>query len=631
MKKTNCLFTLWVTTLCAGACAYAVGTAPAVLSNYGEIQSVKGYSSNPFWNKNSPYNQNFPKPIYATGADLNTGDCSRVVENLVTSYCAEHNYCSGLRIADVRPTIMVQLSQLPGHNFATSCGGYIDSAFDKFQKTYGNVSAVNLPNSTTQTTTAKISNPFAQKLTAEQAAIADRTAELERLQSITTPTPGVQATNFPKTIADISFTDRIANTTAGYEPYKNMEPYKKPNFLGEDEAFFDRLKKQNFEKYCERRPDDEGCKKLREHSITYITFGSNTKCTPEKYETGKGANITCIPARDLSTFVEWCTGYDTATDTYSGCSKTQTIAATDTDDKVYYAKWKCTKPEYEQTQNACIDPNAGRRDDDDDDDSTCPKIADHRDPATCECYPSDFMDSADCNCRGISTWDTTKKKCVCPITDTSNLAITEFAYTKTMCKCPPTKPNFNATTHQCEKDGSTPSNVKYAVIQCRPKHGTTPPIGSFITPDVDLNSRASFDCANSNNNTSLLQSCITPCQVSPSTTGYLNQILSPVLSGEFCSGYRGNMGTSDSDRNVYFFSEKEISPTVNGNGTYVSNAFAIKYTQQQIDDMKATIKTNASEIATKCHDSKRSWWIYILKFVSETQLEVTEAIKLSDK
>lgn len=260
MKKTNCLLTLSVAALCAAGRAYAVGTAPAILSNYGEIQSVKNYSSNPFWNKNSPYNQNFPKPIYATGADLNTGDCNRVVENLVTSYCAEHNYCRNLRISDVRPTIMVQLSQLPGHNFATSCGGYIDSAFDKFQKEYGNVSTVNLPKPASQPTNIEIANPFAPKQTAAQAAIADRTAELERLQSITTPAAGVHAEYFPKTTADLSFTDRMANTTAGYEQYKNLESYKKPNFLGEDEAFFERLKAQNFEEYCNRRPNEQECK-----------------------------------------------------------------------------------------------------------------------------------------------------------------------------------------------------------------------------------------------------------------------------------------------------------------------------------------------------------------------------------
>lgn len=284
MKKTNCLLTLSVAALCAGA-AHAVGTAPAILSQYGEIQSVKNYSSNPFWNKNSPYNQNFPKPIYANGADLNTGDCNRVVENLVTSYCVEHNYCAGLRISDVRPTIMVQLSQLPGHNFATSCGGYIDSTFEKFQKQYGNTSAVNTVKTTKQTPNIEIANPFKQQPTADQRAVADRAAELERLQSMTTATPALRAADFPKTTADLSFTDRLANTTAGYEPYKDLESYKKPNFLGEDANFFERLKAQNFDEYCNRRPNEAECveKYCKEHP-------TDPKCKKEEAPTTNGGN-----------------------------------------------------------------------------------------------------------------------------------------------------------------------------------------------------------------------------------------------------------------------------------------------------------------------------------------------------
>ena len=286
MKKNNCLLTLSVATLCAGS-AYAVGTAPTIFSQYGEIQSVKKYSSNPFWNKNSPYNQNFPKPIYATGADLNTSDCNQVVENLITTYCAGHNYCSGLRIADVRPTIMVQLSQLPGHNFATSCGGYIDPAFEKFQKQYGNTSPVNIPQSTKQTTSSnfEITNPFKPKPTAEQKAIAERTAELEMLQSITTPVASVRAEYFPKTAADLSFIDRLANTTAGYEPYKNLESYKTPIFETE------------FEYY-------ERMRQYLEHKISYQTYGGTPKSSrPTTYLTGMGAQIAWAPVRDHSQFV----------------------------------------------------------------------------------------------------------------------------------------------------------------------------------------------------------------------------------------------------------------------------------------------------------------------------------------
>ena len=242
--------------------AYAVGTAPAAFSQYGQIQAVQNYSSNPFWHPGSPYNQKaIPKPIYVTGADLNTGDCNRIVENLVASFCASNNNCVGMRLADVRPTIMVQLSQLPGHNFATSCGGYIDSMFNKYAKSG---TALNLPlptGTTTGTATFQFKNPYEIKPTAEQQAVADRAAELAALQAQTGGVTGVSAAAFPKTLADLSFTDRMANAATGYEPYKDKSAYAIPNFEDENSAeFLDRLQKRNPSEYCKRFPNTSNCK-----------------------------------------------------------------------------------------------------------------------------------------------------------------------------------------------------------------------------------------------------------------------------------------------------------------------------------------------------------------------------------
>ena len=246
--------------------AYAVSTAPAAFSQYGQIQAVQNYSSNPFWHPGSPYNQKaIPKPIYVTGADLNTGDCNRIVENLVASFCVSNNNCTGMRLADVRPTIMVQLSQLPGHNFATSCGGYIDSIFNKYAKSG---TALNLPLPTGITTgiaTFQFKNPYEIKPTAEQQAVADRAAELAALQAQTGGATGVSAAAFPKTLADLSFTDRMANAATGYEPYKDKSAYAIPNFEDENSAeFLDRLQKRNPSEYCKRFPtatvDGTDCK-----------------------------------------------------------------------------------------------------------------------------------------------------------------------------------------------------------------------------------------------------------------------------------------------------------------------------------------------------------------------------------
>lgn len=537
MKKTNCLFTLWAAVLCAGS-AYAVGTAPAIFSQYGEIQSVKKYSSNPFWNKDSPYNQNFPKPIYATGADLTTGDCNRIVENLVTSYCTEHNYCTNLRISDVRPTIMVQLSQLPGHNFATSCGGYIDSAFENFQKTYGNTSTVNLPKTGSQTTNIEIANPFAPKQTAQQKAIADRTAELERLQSITTPTPAIGAAAFPTTTADLSFTDRIANTAAGYEQYKDLESYKKPNFLGEDEAFFERLKAQNFEKYCERRPTDPECK-------------------------------------------DWY------------CKKHPD------DDQC-----KKTKPTKQNDPNPVVNPPT----------TGCPEIADHRDSKTCQCYKSDFMDSADCKCRGESKWDGTKKKCVCPITDTSNLSIDEWAYVTTMCKCPSTKPIYNSTTHKCDASD-------YSLLQCRLKApNKIKKIGDKIDKTMGAQ-RYLYDCENAINNHGILDHCFTPCG-GTTEKGYINVIFETAIKNgdfsAFCTGREGDMPVD------FFMDATKFGSDDTPLQLTHDQAFAIMKGFRDFNGPE-TKWAPGPRISDKCDDTKpRAWVLYVLKNLGDKEYEIVD-------
>ena len=336
MNKSNCIFATSFVVMCAcyTPFVHAAQPTPKIMSKYGEIQSVNNYSSNPVWTPDSSYNQRMPTPIYVTGPDLNTGDCNRIVKNLVTEYCVNRNYCSNLRISDVRPVVMVQLSQLPGHNFATSCGGYIDSIFEEYKKTYGNTSANNIVKPTQQQkTTLQIENPFAQKKSAYEQAVEERTAELEQMQRVTTPTATVNPTDFPKTVADLSFTDRLANTTAGYEPYKNLNAYKTPKFETEDEYY-------------------ERMKSVLEHNIRYETFGGNATGCPTKYLTNKGLTVSCVPTRAHSKFINWCTNAALT----SNCAKTHTIAQSDRDDKTFYAKWECTDG-YNLQDNKCIDPN----------------------------------------------------------------------------------------------------------------------------------------------------------------------------------------------------------------------------------------------------------------------------------
>ena len=332
--------------------AIAAQSAPSAFSTYGLIQPVNKYSSNPFWNMDSPYNQRMPVPIYATGADLNTGDCNRVVETLVATYCASNNYCADSRLGDVRPAVMVQLSQLPGHNFATSCGGYIDSIFEKYQKIYGNTSTGTVHYTTTpitqQSNTTVYQNPLRREMNEYQTGVAERTTELEQLQRMTTESPGLSATNFPTTTADLSFTDRLANTTAGYEPYKDLDPYKIPQFES-DEEYYARLKKLNPTEYCKHFPNDVAtCSK----KITYELFGgTNAADNPKYYIPGQVSTISGIPTRSNSIFVSWCTN-----SALTDCATTQIIDINENTDKIFFAKWGCTNG-YVLQNNYCVNPS----------------------------------------------------------------------------------------------------------------------------------------------------------------------------------------------------------------------------------------------------------------------------------
>ena len=216
----------------------AIGTANGAsttpFSQYGQIQNVQTYSSNPFWNPSSPYNQRMPQVIYVNGADMNAGDCQRTVSALVANVCATMNNCAGAQLSDVRPTLMLQLSRLPGHNYATSCAGYIDSEFEKYVKQYGHAGVVSgtvaFPDATAPSDTGnkiEIQNPFEKQTPQWQLDIIERTQELEKLQAQNNGNMGgLEKTSFPTTFADLSFEERMAEKTAGYEPYKDKSTYQ---------------------------------------------------------------------------------------------------------------------------------------------------------------------------------------------------------------------------------------------------------------------------------------------------------------------------------------------------------------------------------------------------------------------
>ena len=212
--------------------AYSAHIAP--LSQYGQIPNVQTYSSNPLWNPNGPYNQTFPRPVYVDGPDLNSGDCERTVSALVASFCTTNNNCYGMQLSDIRPSIMLQLSRLPGHNWATQCMGYIDGAFDQYKSIAQDTvptNPVSFPQGTvpsnTQGAEFKINNPFAPQIPDWAKEMQERKQELKQLQSQTNNyDTSVSYSHFPQTYYDLSFSERMDNETKGYEPYKDAKVYE---------------------------------------------------------------------------------------------------------------------------------------------------------------------------------------------------------------------------------------------------------------------------------------------------------------------------------------------------------------------------------------------------------------------
>ncbi len=219
--------------LMSGILGAASANAVAPLSQYGQIQNVQNYSSNPFWSPNAPYNQRvMPTPVYATGPDVSTSDCQTIVANLVAVQCAAQNRCSAMRVSDIRPYVIQGLARLPGHNFATACAGYIDDAFNTYVNQYANTvqptsfPAATGPANTTHNNDFKIQNPYAPRVPDWAADVKERASELQQLQSQNgAGTEHIAKADFPTTINDVSFADRMENLAAGYAPYKDASAY----------------------------------------------------------------------------------------------------------------------------------------------------------------------------------------------------------------------------------------------------------------------------------------------------------------------------------------------------------------------------------------------------------------------
>jgi len=277
--------------LAATACCPAARAA-APLSQYGQIQNVQNYSSNPFWSPGSQYNQRImPSPVYATGPAVSASECQTIVSNLVTAQCAAQNNCNGLRVADIRPAVMQGLARLPGHNFASSCAGYIDEAFNTYVGQYATtVKPTAFPVATApaqpQNNEFKIQNPYAPRVPDWANDIKDRTRELEQLQSQDNGAGKIAAASFPATINDVSFSDRMENLAAGYAPYKDAKAYLGMDVETEEEALARQLRtlearrqldeiQLSHEEYCKKYFDEEKCPQDRGRLNEIIAIGNS--------------------------------------------------------------------------------------------------------------------------------------------------------------------------------------------------------------------------------------------------------------------------------------------------------------------------------------------------------------------
>lgn len=233
------------------SCLDVWGASPAPFSKYGNIQNVQTYSSNPYWSPDSPYNLRMPTPVYATGTDIETAECQQVVAQLIASVCSMADNCATYTLSDVRPTLMLQLSRMPGGNYATACAGYIDTAFDTYKNTYAHGTAMGTgafpaptaPNPNADAKPYKPENPLVTPTPDWLEDIQERKQELEDLRAASGyETPHLERAAFPETYADLSFTERMENATAGYEPYKGVSAYK-PIKIESEQDYLNRHKK----------------------------------------------------------------------------------------------------------------------------------------------------------------------------------------------------------------------------------------------------------------------------------------------------------------------------------------------------------------------------------------------------
>ena len=269
--------------------AFDANAGVSLFSDYGQIQNVQKYSSNPFWTPNSPYNQRLPQPVYVQGADLNAGDCIKVVQSKVAVQCMARDNCRNTKLADIRPTIMIELSNLPGNNYVSACSGYIDSVFESYVQQYGSslpnrgvaFPTATEPNQNLNDNGIQIKNPYQQTTPKWKSEYMERSNELAALQRENgAGTEHLEHNDFPATFNDLSFAARSQFANDDYAIYKDLDTYKG-------------LKALDDEEWCNEHPtskeciENEGTDCINEiPHATIAEMDANGQCTVQECQNG---------------------------------------------------------------------------------------------------------------------------------------------------------------------------------------------------------------------------------------------------------------------------------------------------------------------------------------------------------
>ena len=255
-----------------------------------------------------------PQPVYATGPQVKTDECQRIVTSLVTLQCMNANNCIGVELGDIRPAIMLQLSRMTGGNYATACAGYLDGIFNDYVSQFANAAPNGTPskfptpvapNTNANGNQIQLSNPFATPAPDWATDMRERKLELQALHTETgTNNHQIQSAEFPATYADVSFTDRLENARNGYEPFKDARAYREMD-IEDEETYLARIERSKPTKKC----TEKTC------NIDYVlNGGTNHNENPDEFTTCGNPVTLRSPTKTANTFDAWYTDQNFASD-----------------------------------------------------------------------------------------------------------------------------------------------------------------------------------------------------------------------------------------------------------------------------------------------------------------------------